>query len=105
NFQPGILSLPSISTRNLSCNASRRSYALSRTPSLCWAIGMIMACVGAIFGGMTSPRLSPCTMMSAPMIRVDMPQDVRSEEHTSELQSRFDLVCRLLLEKKNNQLH
>src|SRR5699024_12660356 len=28
------------------------------------------------------------------------PQDRRSEEHTSELQSRFDLVCRLLLEKK-----
>src|SRR5206468_12082038 len=26
----------------------------------------------------------------------------RSEEHTSELQSRSDLVCRLLLEKKNN---
>src|SRR5699024_7563890 len=26
----------------------------------------------------------------------------RSEEHTSELQSRFDLVCRLLLEKKNH---
>src|SRR2546428_7257604 len=27
----------------------------------------------------------------------------RSEEHTSELQSRSDLVCRLLLEKKNKQ--
>src|SRR5699024_11217720 len=27
-------------------------------------------------------------------------QVIRSEEHTSELQSRFDLVCRLLLEKK-----
>src|SRR5207247_4232210 len=27
-------------------------------------------------------------------------EDVRSEEHTSELQSRVDLVCRLLLEKK-----
>src|SRR5438034_4258039 len=27
---------------------------------------------------------------------------VRSEEHTSELQSHSDLVCRLLLEKKNN---
>src|SRR5207249_7573502 len=26
--------------------------------------------------------------------------NMRSEEHTSELQSRFDLVCRLLLEKK-----
>src|SRR2546421_8343687 len=31
----------------------------------------------------------------------------RSEEHTSELQSRSDLVCRLLLEKKkkNNTIH
>src|SRR5699024_11651925 len=31
----------------------------------------------------------------------------RSEEHTSELQSRFDLVCRLLLEKKKQtkQIH
>src|SRR5699024_11311721 len=28
-----------------------------------------------------------------------------SEEHTSELQSRFDLVCRLLLEKKNNKIY
>src|SRR5699024_11490655 len=27
----------------------------------------------------------------------------RSEEHTSELQSRFDLVCRLLLEKKTKK--
>src|SRR5437867_12626873 len=27
---------------------------------------------------------------------------LRSEEHTSELQSPYDLVCRLLLEKKNN---
>src|SRR5207249_5059258 len=33
----------------------------------------------------------PCATSSAPS---------RSEEHTSELQSRFDLVCRLLLEKK-----
>src|SRR5699024_12311766 len=28
---------------------------------------------------------------------------IRSEEHTSELQSRFDLVCRLLLEKKKKK--
>src|SRR5207249_8628253 len=28
----------------------------------------------------------------------------RSEEHTSELQSRFDLVCRLLLEKKKKNM-
>src|SRR2546421_4055588 len=31
------------------------------------------------------------------------PDDGRSEEHTSELQSRSDLVCRLLLEKKKNE--
>src|SRR3989449_6973926 len=30
-------------------------------------------------------------------------RSVRSEEHTSELQSRLHLVCRLLLEKKNNR--
>src|SRR2546421_8733945 len=29
----------------------------------------------------------------------------RSEEHTSELQSRSDLVCRLLLEKKKNKTY
>src|SRR5206468_9688815 len=33
----------------------------------------------------------------------DLQGAVRSEEHTSELQSRSDLVCRLLLEKKNNK--
>src|SRR5690349_22920582 len=33
-----------------------------------------------------------------------VPQPRRSEEHTSELQSRRDLVCRLLLEKKKESL-
>src|SRR2546428_4814281 len=33
---------------------------------------------------------------------VDLEQLRRSEEHTSELQSRSDLVCRLLLEKKKH---
>src|SRR5699024_12610345 len=32
------------------------------------------------------------------------PSSRRSEEHTSELQSRFDLVCRLLLEKKKEAI-
>src|SRR5436305_15153380 len=36
----------------------------------------------------------------------DIPSDdIRSEEHTSELQSRPHLVCRLLLEKKNDSGH
>src|SRR2546430_11810723 len=33
------------------------------------------------------------------------PDRRRSEEHTSELQSQSNLVCRLLLEKKNTSLH
>src|SRR6266568_6256385 len=33
------------------------------------------------------------------------PARSRSEEHTSELQSQFHLVCRLLLEKKNHNTH
>src|SRR2546422_6381898 len=41
-----------------------------------------------------------------PDLRLMAPGDlagVRSEEHTSELQSRLHLVCRLLLEKKKNR--
>src|SRR6266513_2766313 len=38
----------------------------------------------------SAPSTGPRTRRSAP----------RSEEHTSELQSRFDFVCRLLLDKK-----
>src|SRR2546429_316296 len=38
----------------------------------------------------------------APTNTAEMALNVRSEEHTSELQSRLHLVCRLLLEKKKN---
>src|SRR2546430_10343533 len=37
-----------------------------------------------------------------PSRRAHLPRGVRSEEHTSELQSQSNLVCRLLLEKKKN---
>src|SRR3990172_11000649 len=43
-------------------------------------------------GSGTAPRAT-CTTWLIP---------IRSEEHTSELQSRLHLVCRLLLSKKNN---
>src|SRR5690606_40950218 len=58
-------------------------------------------------------RLSETLEMGA-MVGIDPASDglararrlgVRSEEHTSELQSRENLVCRLLLEKKNNMTH
>src|SRR5690349_22307875 len=38
---------------------------------------------------------------AAVLTHPDLATPERSEEHTSELQSRRDLVCRLLLEKKN----
>src|SRR5438874_5101857 len=42
----------------------------------------------------------------ATLIDIQDLTNMRSEEHTSELQSRRDLVCRLLLEKKKNiKLH
>src|SRR5699024_4056039 len=42
-----------------------------------------------------------CYRYSGYVTRMITPASFRSEEHTSELQSRFDIVCRLLLEKKN----
>src|SRR2546429_3007634 len=45
----------------------------------------------------TRPGLQPCSRMSS-IVRSICSE--RSEEHTSELQSRLHLVCRLLLEKK-----
>src|SRR5690606_41654797 len=45
-----------------------------------------------------SRRLSPRTQRGIPALPLAR---LRSEEHTSELQSRENLVCRLLLEKKN----
>src|SRR5947207_7496343 len=40
-----------------------------------------------------------CALIALPIFKKYV---IRSEEHTSELQSHSDLVCRLLLEKKNN---
>src|SRR5699024_11328270 len=45
----------------------------------------------------SSLRLLECRRM---VVQLRTIVRLRSEEHTSELQSRFDLVCRLLLEKK-----
>src|SRR3712207_8732104 len=48
----------------------------------------------------TARHASEFWMIEPEMAFADL--EVRSEEHTSELQSRQYLVCRLLLEKKNN---
>src|SRR2546429_7284442 len=48
--------------------------------------------------------VTPRTPITAPLVPLASPR-TRSEEHTSELQSRLHLVCRLLLEKKNKTDH
>src|SRR5438132_10495932 len=50
-------------------------------------------------GSMASLLMGSATSISTSDVAVAGPQP-RSEEHTSELQSHSDLVCRLLLEKK-----
>src|SRR5690606_40322404 len=61
-----------------------------RIISFTFALGSAMAAAGGILYASNYPSIDPL-MGTLP----------RSEEHTSELQSRENLVCRLLLEKKN----
>src|SRR5690606_40822894 len=49
-------------------------------------------------------RIPPIPVAASQAIPPVRPPWDRSEEHTSELQSRENLVCRLLLEKKNDSL-
>src|SRR3712207_8816302 len=53
----------------------------------------------APWGAVPAIVMFPCVII---MLLVGLVGFERSEEHTSELQSRQYLVCRLLLEKKNN---
>src|SRR3712207_7029434 len=57
---------------------------------------------GWVLGALGALLAIPLTLLVKAML-VDV--DPRSEEHTSELQSRQYLVCRLLLEKKTHPLH
>src|SRR2546427_5599687 len=53
-------------------------------------------------GPQHAPRSVSASRRRAANRRVDLRHGFRSEEHTSELQSQSNLVCRLLLEKKKN---
>src|SRR5205809_3882996 len=52
-------------------------------------------------GDVLASRAVGPELLDRDVVQVAGPDYVRSEEHTSELQSRLHLVCRLLLEKKN----
>src|SRR2546422_7387871 len=57
-----------------------------------------------VFGvRLTPPRVATLGPLPVPGQRAERGHPGRSEEHTSELQSRLHLVCRLLLEKKKTK--
>src|SRR3712207_7938830 len=58
--------------------------------------------IGRLGGGDDVVEDDPVRAQQRPLVLVVRRVVVRSEEHTSELQSRQYLVCRLLLEKKKN---
>src|SRR5438874_10592789 len=58
-----------------------------------------------LFRSPSSPRMSCLGKRSRMRPTTSASASARSEEHTSELQSRRDLVCRLLLEKKKIQIN
>src|SRR2546429_3965667 len=73
--------------------------------SIIWRNGVLNSTeekYGPLFGGGSCLTYSPSNLSYDPSCR--WPRK-RSEEHTSELQSRLHLVCRLLLEKKKKQEH
>src|SRR5687768_17316845 len=59
--------------------------------------------IPAVLGNFFLPIMLGCKDLAFPRINLLSWYIFRSEEHTSELQSRLHLVCRLLLEKKKTQ--
>src|SRR5438046_4369417 len=79
--------------------APSESYTLSLHDALPILLALFRA-------SQNSPSLvvpSPAETYTSPSLRVGLSGTARSEEHTSELQSLTNLVCRLLLEKKKHK--
>src|SRR2546430_13677543 len=69
------------------------AFLTLQEPLYPWVDATFYTVAGAFFG-------SPATLRTYVNNVLQVPSIVRSEEHTSELQSQSNLVCRLLLEKK-----
>src|SRR2546429_3965425 len=78
--------------------ATTEIYTLSLHDALPISLICGVAYRSGCYGQWTAKGESRCQKLA----RFSFP---RSEEHTSELQSRLHLVCRLLLEKKNTRTH
>src|SRR5690606_39501224 len=93
--------LNSVFSRNATVRDTRRLLAL---PGVLAIVGALLtaAVSFAILVGVTP--LTPDAVTTWTLIAINAAFILRSEEHTSELQSRENLVCRLLLEKKKRKL-
>src|SRR5207253_9695817 len=82
----------------------RSGCCARRCSSGCYSIATTVRAPPSWSGGWAPPTgwtaMSPATSTRS---RTSARPSIRSEEHTSELQSRGHLVCRLLLEKKKTQ--
>src|SRR5207249_8043225 len=82
--------------RDLLCQSQGSRFSSSRT-------GCLSKESASLRGRMLARRMESSSKYYKELPCV-IAKSLRSEEHTSELQSRFDLVCRLLLEKKKLQV-
>src|SRR5207249_11640138 len=92
-----LLSVPTRRSSDL-CHHLRRPEKLCSS-SIRTAPAVVAAVLSSSACGRPLPSAAPGQVRS-PWHSARVASWQRSEEHTSELQSRFDLVCRLLLEKK-----
>src|SRR3712207_7860621 len=76
--------------------------AKSRSPRI--AAALCSGCAGRRFPGTGRVAWKSVNAVTSPTVSSSVTPSPRSEEHTSELQSRQYLVCRLLLEKKTEKL-
>src|SRR5207249_9512398 len=86
---------------------SLSGLAVSRTPAAQvypLIVSDLQAAAAALPASYSGADVGRATSGAARALLAKVYLTQRSEEHTSELQSRFDLVCRLLLEKKNGML-
>src|SRR3989440_4298152 len=91
-------SLPIRTTRTNGCTVAGTMGAGCPRASSSFSAAAIPRSRSVASGSRSGKSKTPCCACLASA-------KTRSEEHTSELQSRSDLVCRLLLEKKKNAIH
>src|SRR5687768_18288091 len=80
-------------------SAAVRTTRLTRSGPSCVRTPAVIHAVGKA----TSPTRTRAVPFDTGVFTSRLTSATRSEEHTSELQSRLQLVCRLLLEKKNRK--